>query len=86
MCPRCDQYGNAQIDGILADDFELARAARRLIMTTEEIIDDEEIRRRPWRTVIPFYLVDAVIEVPFGRTPPKCPSTTTLTRSISPTG
>ena len=84
--PRCDRYGNAQIDGILADDFELARAARRLIMTTEEIIDDEEIRRRPWRTVIPFYLVDAVIEVPFGRTPPKCPPTTTRTRSISPTG
>jgi acyl CoA:acetate/3-ketoacid CoA transferase alpha subunit len=67
--PRCDQYGNAQIDGILADDFELARASRRLIMTTEEIIDHEEIQRRPWRTVIPFHLVDAVIEVPFGAHP-----------------
>jgi len=71
--PRCDQYGNAQIDGILADDFELARAARRLIMTTEEIIDTEEIRRRPWRTVIPFHLVDAVIEVPFGAHPTEMP-------------
>jgi 3-oxoacid CoA-transferase subunit A/glutaconate CoA-transferase subunit A len=67
--PRCDKYGNAQIDGILADDFELARATRRLIMTTEEIVDEEEIRRYPWRTVIPFYLVDAVIEVPFGAHP-----------------
>jgi acyl CoA:acetate/3-ketoacid CoA transferase alpha subunit len=66
---RCDQYGNAQIDGIMVEDFELARAARRLIITTEEIIDHEEIQRQPWRTVIPFYLVDAVIEVPFGAHP-----------------
>jgi acyl CoA:acetate/3-ketoacid CoA transferase alpha subunit len=67
--PRCDMYGNAQIDGILADDYELARAARRLIVTTEEIIDHDEIHRRPWHTLIPFYLVDAVIEVPFGAHP-----------------
>jgi 3-oxoacid CoA-transferase subunit A/glutaconate CoA-transferase subunit A len=73
--PRCDQYGNAQIDGILADDFELARAARRLIITAEEIIDHEEIQRHPWRTVIPFYLVDAVIQVPFGAHPTEMPVT-----------
>jgi len=29
---RCDEYGNAQIDGILVEDFELARAAKRLIL------------------------------------------------------
>ena len=72
---RCDQYGNAQIDGIMVEDFELARAARRLIITTEEIIDHEEIQRHPWRTVIPFYLVDAVIEVPFGAHPTEMPVT-----------
>ena len=72
---RCDRYGNAQIDGIMVEDFELARAARRLIITTEEIIDHEEIQRQPWRTVIPFYLVDAVIEVPFGAHPTEMPVT-----------
>jgi glutaconate CoA-transferase subunit A len=72
---RCDQYGNAQIDGIMAEDFELARAARRLIITTEELIDHEQIQRQPWRTVIPFYLVDAVIEVPFGAHPTEMPVT-----------
>jgi 3-oxoacid CoA-transferase subunit A/glutaconate CoA-transferase subunit A len=72
---RCDQYGNAQIDGIMIEDFELARAARRLIITTEEIIDHEEIQRQPWRTAIPFYLVDAVIEVPFGAHPTEMPVT-----------
>jgi glutaconate CoA-transferase, subunit A len=72
---RCDIYGNAQIDGILVEDFELARAARRLVLTTEEIIDHAEIQRQPWRTSIPFYLVDAVIEVPFGAHPTEMPLT-----------
>jgi 3-oxoacid CoA-transferase subunit A/glutaconate CoA-transferase subunit A len=66
---RCDKYGNAQIDGIAAEDFELARAARRLLVSTEEVVDEEEIRQYPWRTVIPYYLVDAVIEAPFGAHP-----------------
>jgi len=70
---RCDKYGNSQIDGILIEDFELARAARRLIITTEEIIDEEKVRNEPWRTVIPFCLVDAVVEVPYGSHPGNMP-------------
>lgn len=66
---RCDQYGNAQVDGTMIEDLELARAARRLIVTTEEIIPEEEVRRQPWRTVIPYFLVDAVVEAPFGSHP-----------------
>jgi 3-oxoacid CoA-transferase subunit A/glutaconate CoA-transferase subunit A len=70
---RCDKYGNAQIDGILVEDFELARAARRLIVTTEEIIDSEAIRESPQDTVIPYYAVDAVVEVPYGAHPALMP-------------
>ncbi len=70
---RADVYGNAQIDGTLIEDFELARAARRLILTTEEIVPADEIRSAPWRTVIPFYLVDAVVEVPYGCHPCQMP-------------
>jgi 3-oxoacid CoA-transferase subunit A/glutaconate CoA-transferase subunit A len=70
---RCDQYGNAQIDGILVMDFELARAARRLLVTTEEIVGEEVIRAHPDRTTIPFFLVDAVCEVPFGAHPALMP-------------
>lgn len=70
---RCDKYGNSQIDGITIEDFELARATRRLIITTEEIIDEEEIRKEPCRTIIPFYLVDAVIKVPYGSHPGNMP-------------
>lgn len=71
--PRCDAHGNAQIDGIVVEDFELARAARRVIITTEEIVSDEFIRREPNRTVIPFYVVDAVCEVPHGAHPAQMP-------------
>jgi acyl CoA:acetate/3-ketoacid CoA transferase alpha subunit len=70
---RCDIYGNAQIDAILVEDFELSRCARRLIITTEEIIDNEAIRKEPWKTVIPFLVVDAVVEVPYGSHPCEMP-------------
>ncbi|MEM2383714.1 MAG: CoA-transferase [Candidatus Bathyarchaeia archaeon] len=70
---RCDVYGNCQIDGALVEDFELARAAKRLIITAEEIIPNEKIREEPWRTVIPYFLVDAVVEVPFGCHPCNMP-------------
>jgi acyl CoA:acetate/3-ketoacid CoA transferase alpha subunit len=70
---RCDMYGNAQVDGTLVEDFELSRCARRLIITTEQIIDNEIIRREPWKTAIPFFVVDAVVEVPFGSHPCEMP-------------
>ena len=71
--PRCDKYGNAQIDGIIVEDFELARAARRVLITTEEIIEEDVIRNEPSRTAIPFYVVDAVCHVPFGAHPTQMP-------------
>jgi glutaconate CoA-transferase, subunit A len=66
---RADVYGNCQIDGITIADMDLARASRRLIITTERLVPNEVIRREPSKTVIPYYLVDAVIEVPFGSYP-----------------
>src|SRR3989339_396131 len=72
---RCDIHGNAQIDSILVEDFKLARCARRLIITTEEIVDSELIRRKPWETKIPFFVVDAVVEVPHGSHPCEMPGT-----------
>jgi 3-oxoacid CoA-transferase subunit A/glutaconate CoA-transferase subunit A len=71
--PRCDKYGNAQIDGILVEDFELSRAARRVIISTEEVVDEEVIRANPRHTAIPYYVVDAVVEVPFGAHPTQMP-------------
>jgi len=70
---RCDKHGNSQIDGTVVEDFELSRAARRVIVTTEEIIEEDVIRSAPDRTIIPFYVVDAVVEVPCGSHPCEMP-------------
>ncbi|MFH1726606.1 MAG: CoA-transferase [Elusimicrobiota bacterium] len=66
---RADVYGNCQIDGIAGFAPEMSRAARRLIVTAEEIVDTETFRKRPDRTAIPYYLVDAVVPAPFGSHP-----------------
>ncbi|PWH14376.1 MAG: CoA transferase subunit A [Anaerolineae bacterium] len=66
---RADKFGNCQIDGISGFALEMARASKRLIVSTEQIIPTEEIRRAPDRTAIPYYLVDAVVHAPFGSHP-----------------
>jgi len=66
---RADKYGNCQIDGISGFAAEMARASKRLIISTEKIVDTDVIRSQPDRTIIPYYLVDAVIEAPFGSHP-----------------
>jgi acyl CoA:acetate/3-ketoacid CoA transferase alpha subunit len=71
---RCDIYGNAQIDGTVVEDIELSRCARRLIITTEEIVDIDLIRRKPWNTKIPFFVVDAIVEMPNGSHPCQMPN------------
>jgi glutaconate CoA-transferase subunit A len=69
---RCDAYGNAQIDGLQFMDMDLAMAANRVILTTERIVSNEQIRRAPDQTKIPFFAVDAVVELPFGCAPHEC--------------
>jgi glutaconate CoA-transferase, subunit A len=69
---RCDAYGNAQIDGLPFLDLDLALAANRVILTTERIISNDQIRRHPDQTKIPFVCVDAVVEAPFGCAPHEC--------------
>jgi acyl CoA:acetate/3-ketoacid CoA transferase alpha subunit len=66
---RADKFGNCQIDGISGFSAELARSSKRLLISAEEIVDSEEFRKAPDRTIIPYYLVDAVVEAPYGSHP-----------------
>ena len=66
---RCDQDGNAHIWGIIGEQKEAAFAASRVILTTEEIVDESVIRSDPNRTLIPGMVVDAVCHVPFAAHP-----------------
>lgn len=67
-----DAQGNAQIDGPRYMDVEYARAANTVIVTAEEVVSSEAIVRRADRTQIPGFVVDAVVEVPFGAYPHEC--------------
>ena len=70
---RADKYGNCQIDGHIVKDDLQARASKKIIVTAEEIVDTEVIRDNPRNTVVPYFMVDAVIEQKWGSHPANMP-------------
>src|ERR1700716_321517 len=66
---RADASGNAHLWGNLGLTVEAAYAARRTIVVCEEIVADDVIRSDPNRTMIPGFLVTAVVEEPGGALP-----------------
>ena len=66
---RADASGNAHLWGNLGLTVEAAFAARRTIVVCEEIVPDDVIRSDPNRTMIPGFLVTAVVEEPGGALP-----------------
>jgi len=62
---RADRLGNAHIWGIIGEQREAAFAAKHVILTAEEIVDESVIRSDPNRTLIPGMIVDAVCHVPY---------------------
>jgi len=71
--PEADRFGNCRIRGTSVADWDMARAAKCLIVTCERLISNDVIRRDPTSTSIPFYCVDAVCEVPYGSYPGNMP-------------
>jgi glutaconate CoA-transferase subunit A len=70
---QADMHGNARIFGAGVSPVEMAMASRKVIISAEEIIEPEAIRKQPQRTSIPYYLVDAVVHAPFGSYPGSTP-------------
>jgi len=70
---EADIYGNSHIKGIIVSDIDLAKASKKVIITTERLVPTKFFRDNPVNTTIPFYLVDAVIEVPYGSYPGNMP-------------
>lgn len=66
---QADVFGNARIFGTNLFALEAALASRKVILSTEEIVDPLEFRKDPARTTIPYLLVDAVVHLPFGAYP-----------------
>ncbi|MGH9521782.1 MAG: CoA transferase subunit A [Terriglobales bacterium] len=66
---RADRDGNSHCWANLGVMVEAVRAARNVIVTADEIVDPETIASDPNRTVIPGFLVSAVVEAPLGAHP-----------------
>ena len=62
---RADENGNAHLWGIIGEQKEAAFAAKKVILTAEEIVDESIIRSDPNRTMIPGIVVSAVCHVPY---------------------
>jgi glutaconate CoA-transferase subunit A len=54
------------------EDTLMARAARRVIVTAERIVDRAQLAAEPERTSIPGFLVEAIVEAPRGAWPTSC--------------
>jgi acyl CoA:acetate/3-ketoacid CoA transferase alpha subunit len=63
---QADKFGNAKIYGPIVNDVAIAAAARKVIITAEEIVTPSALRNDNKGVVIPFVYVDAVVEMPFG--------------------
>ena len=69
---QADRYGNTRVFGTGIAHEESAMASKKVIISAEEIVDTDEIRRDPGRTSIPYYAVDAVVHAPNGAWPGNC--------------
>ena len=66
---RADAHGNAHVWGNFGVMREAALAAKKVILTCEEVVDHEVILSDPNRTVIPGFVVSCVVHEPFGSFP-----------------
>ena len=71
---ECDPYGNARQLGGNHMEGIIAKAAKHVIITTEQVRPVEETRAQPTRTTIPGIIVNSVVELPFGAHPGACPA------------
>ena len=69
---KADARGNCRIKGLTFADVEQAKAAKNLIITCEELVDENYLKNEPDRNQIPFLHASAVIHIPHGAYPCAC--------------
>jgi glutaconate CoA-transferase, subunit A len=69
---RADRAGTVCIEGLTFADVEQAKAARRVIVTCEELVAVDGLRENPGANQLPFFCVDAVVHLPMGAYPTAC--------------
>jgi glutaconate CoA-transferase subunit A len=66
---RADELGNTELYGTTSVIEEQVRASSTVIVTAEEIVTTDEIRRNPQATLIPGMMVDKLVHLPYGAFP-----------------
>ncbi|WP_108670446.1 CoA transferase subunit A [Peribacillus acanthi] len=66
---ECDENGNSMISGPKFEDVLLSRAAKKVIVTTEQIVLPSKMKIHNERIDIPGFLVSAVVHTPKGASP-----------------
>lgn len=64
---QADRHGNVQLWGLVGVQKEVVLASRRSLVTVEEVVD--ELRPRPWGTVLPAWTITSVAHAPRGAVP-----------------
>jgi glutaconate CoA-transferase subunit A len=70
--PFADELGNANIPGSVWMDADMAKTAKKTIITCEKIVETEDIIHTERKAQLPMQTTDAVIRVPFGAHPTSC--------------
>jgi glutaconate CoA-transferase subunit A len=71
---QAGEKGTARWKGLASLDKEIAFAGSKVVLTCEEIVSEDEIRREPEANQIPSFIVDCIVEVPYGAYPTAVPS------------
>jgi acyl CoA:acetate/3-ketoacid CoA transferase alpha subunit len=66
---KCDEQGNGIVYGARSVIDAQVRGARRVIVTTEQLVSADEIVSENQLCVVPGFFVDAVVHTPFGAHP-----------------
>lgn len=69
---QADEHGTARIQGLPMADIEQAKSAKHLIITCEELVSSDEMKKNPDTNQIPHFCVDAVVHLPWGAYPTAC--------------
>ena len=68
-----DVFGNVRVTPkLIWMDNEIVNTAKKTIVTVEKIIPHHEFVAEPYRTTYPRFVIDAVVEVPWGAYPTSC--------------
>lgn len=69
---QADTNGTTRIQGLTFSDVEQAKAAGKVIVTCDELVDAGSLNADPGANQLPSFCVDAVVHVPFGAYPTAC--------------